>query len=316
MKETLSTRLRVLNGRSLWAAAICALYLTCVYAFQPTFFTPGNLGSVLYYTCLLVPAALGVHLLIVLGLIDLSVGAVAAASAIMTAQAVSYGVAFPLAFTLGLLTGSLLGFLNWLVVSRFGISALIGTLIIMGLARAIAVGITEGQTLSGLPSWFGKLAQGHALGLPNAVVLGLALVMTLEALSDTHIIFRRLYQTGSNRRAALDNGINVSRLELIAFVLTGLGAAVVGLLQSSRTLSASPHGFPDLALDCIAACVIGGDNLAGGSGRALGSFLGLLMVAVSRNLVVLAGVNVYWQDLAVAIVLLAAVLTNKLRTGD
>jgi len=106
----------------------------------------------------------------------------------------------------------------------------------------------------------------------------------------------------------MSSGINVRAIKLFGFALAGAGSAVAGILQSSRTLSASPFVFPDLALECIAACVIGGASLSGGTGRAAGAFFGMLMVVISRNLVVMAGVSVYWQELGVALVLLAAVL--------
>jgi ribose transport system permease protein len=265
----------------------------------------------LYYTCLVVPAVMGVHLLILLGMFDLSVGAVAAAAGVVMAKAVSVGFSLPAAVALGLCVGLLFGFLNWLVVSKLNISALIGTLITMGAARAVSVGTTEGVTLTGLPPTFAHLAQGLTAGIRNAVLIGAALVVMVEFLSHKHIVFRRFYQIGSNRTAAVQSGINVSLLDFTAFALSGMGAAFAGLFQASRTLSASPHEFPDLALDCIAACVIGGDNLSGGSGQAIGAFMGMLMVVVSRNLVILAGINVYWQDLAIAVVLFGAVLLNR-----
>jgi ribose/xylose/arabinose/galactoside ABC-type transport system permease subunit len=307
---------RFFGGRFVLSVVIFALYLALIYAYQPTFFSPSNLASLLYYTCLLIPAALGVHLLIVLGLFDLSIGSVAAASGVVMAQAVAAGAPLSIGVIGGVVTGMLFGFLNWFLVSKLRIAALIGTLIAMGLARATAVGITQGETLAGLPEAFGRLSLGSFMGFPHAVAVGVILVAVLELLSLKHVIFRRFYQAGSNRRAAVDNGINVSALECLAFVLAGIGASLVGLLQSSRTLSATPHAFPDLALDCIAACVIGGDSLSGGSGRPTGAFLGMLMIVASRNLAVLGGVSVYWQDLAVSVILLAAVLFNKSSKAD
>ena len=265
----------------------------------------------LYYTCLLVPAVVGVHLLMVLGLFDLSVGAIAAVSGVVIAKALSNGVSIPLSVLLALLTGLAFGLLNWSLVSRARIPALIGTLITMGAARATALGITQGQVIGNLPSSFGSFALGSEGSLSPAVASGLLLVIAAEILTQRHRLFRRLYHVGSSRSAAASSGINVSALECFGFCACAVGAALVGVLQSSRTLSASPLVFPDLALECIAACVIGGTSLWGGSGRTVGAFLGMLMVVVSRNLVVLAGVSVYWKELGVALVLLAAVMVNK-----
>jgi ribose transport system permease protein len=299
------------DSRLLMPLAMLVLYLACIYAAQPAFFALQNLSAVLYYTCLLVPVELGIHLLIVLGLFDLSVGAVAAACGVVAALLLTQGLPLAVALSLGVVVGMIFGLINWVLTTRLRLPALISTLITMGGARAVAVGITQGQTVAGLPSPFGRLTEGTWLGLRYPVILGLVLVCLLEVLSSKHVVFRRFYHAGSNRRAALNCGINVSGLECLAFVLCGAGASVVGLLQSSRTMSASPHAFPDLALDCIAACVIGGDRLTGGAGRVSGAFFGLLMVVVSRNLVFLAGISAYWQDLAIALILLGAAVLNR-----
>jgi ribose transport system permease protein len=294
-----------------WPLLIIVLYLACIFAFQPAFFSPTNLNSLLYYTCLLVPALLGVHLLIVLGLFDLSIGAVAAACGVIAAKLMTLNVPIPLSVLLALIGGALFGVLNWTFVGKFKIPALIGTLITMGVARAVSLGLTEGQVVSGLPNDFGGLASGIAGQISPAVWLGIILVLVLEFLTHRHVIFRHMYHAGSNRIAAKNSGIHVNGLECMAFVLAGVGAALVGVLQCSRTLSASPYAFPDLALECIAACVIGGASLSGGSGRAVGAFFGMLMVVISRNLAVLAGVSIYWKELAISLVLLAAVLINQ-----
>jgi ribose transport system permease protein len=294
------------------ASVVCAV---AVYVFQPEFFSVSNLASILYYTCLVIPAVLGVHLLIVMGQFDLSVGAVASASAVITEKAVSASIGLPGGILAGVLTGLVFGLLNWLVVNKLQIPALIGTMITMGVARACSVGLTRGVTVAGLPDAFGQLAQRSFIGVPRAIVLGLFLVGTLELLSERHLLFRRFYQIGSNRRAAAANGANIPVLEGIGFILAGMGAALAGLLQSTGTLSAEPHGFPDLAFDCIAACVIGGDSLSGGVGRPTGAFLGMVIIVMSRNVVVLAGVNVYWHDLGVALVIFVAVLLNRIQRG-
>jgi ribose transport system permease protein len=290
---------------------LLALYLLCIYLVQPNFFMLSNLGLVLYYTCLLVPAVVGVYLLMIIGLFDLSVGAVAAVAGVVVAKMLHYGFSIPTSIFLALLTGAVFGFINWILISRARIPALIATLITLGAARAFALAVTQGQVVGNLPSAFGDLALGTDGALSPAVVFGLILVLTIEVLMQRHIIFRRLYHVGSSRTATALCGINVARVECLGLVACSLGAALVGILQSSRTLSASPLVFQDLALECIAACIIGGTSLFGGSGRVGGAFLGMLMVVVSRNLVVLAGVNVYWRELGVALVLLAAVLVNK-----
>lgn len=287
------------------------IYLLCIYFIQPAFFSANNLSSLLYYTCLLAPAVLGVHLLMVLGLFDLSVGAVAATCGIVVAKALTSGLPIPISIIVGLVPGILFGLANWALVTKLGIPALIGTLITMGAARAVSLALSEGQVIGGLPNKFGELVLGNDNLISPAIILGLILVVLIEFLSRRHVIFKRLYHVGSNRTASSHSGINVTMLECMGFLFCSLGAGFAGILQSSRTLSASPLVFPDLALECIAACVIGGTSLSGGKGRSVGAFLGMFLVVVSRNLAVLAGVGVYWKELAIAVVLLAAVLLNQ-----
>lgn len=295
-----------------WSLVLLMLYLACIYTYQPAFFSSNNLWALLYYTCLLVPAVLGVHILMVLGLFDLSVGAIAAMSGVAAAKVMAAGAPIPIALAFGIFIGLVFGLMNWLFVVKFRIAALIATLITLGIAKAVALGITQGQSIGGLPNQYGALALGSSGSFVSpAIVFGIGLVCVVEFLTPRHLLFRRFYQVGSNPAAAAGSGINVRAIKLFGFALSGAGAAVVGLLQTSRTLSASPFLFPDLALECIAACVIGGASLSGGTGRAGGAAFGMLMVVISRNLVVMAGVSVYWQELGIALILLAAVLLKR-----
>jgi ribose transport system permease protein len=301
----------IAKEKLVWPFLLFILYFVSIYAIQPAFFSSNNLGSLVYYACLLVPAVLGVHLLMVLGLFDLSVGAVAATAGIASAIALSAGYSIPVSIFVGCIPGLIFGLINWVLVSKLRIPALIGTLITMGAARACALALSQGQVIGGLPNHFGEIVLSTATIVSPAIIIGLILVLLIEVLSRRQVIFRRLYHVGSNRSAAISSGINVGALECMGFLLCSLGAALTGILQSSRTLSASPLVFPDLALECIAACVIGGTALSGGKGRPVGAFIGMFIVVMSRNLAVLAGVGVYWKELAIAVVLLAAVLLNR-----
>jgi ribose transport system permease protein len=292
-------------------SVLLAIYSLCIYLNQPAFFSFSNLGSILYYTCLLVPALLGVYLLVVLGQFDLSVGSVAALAGVIAALSIKAGCPIGLCVVLAFFAGAIFGTINWLLVSKMRIPALVGTLITMAAARAAALGLSEGQVVGGVSNNLAGLTLGIAGSVSPAIWLGLALVAALAFLSKQHVIIRHMHLAGSNRDAVMSTGINVSNLEWIAFVCAGIGASLVGVLQCSRTLSASPLSFPDLALECIAACVIGGARFSGGSGSAIGAFIGMLIVVASRNLVVLTGISVYWKDLGIALVLLAAVLLNR-----
>lgn len=296
----------------IWPFALLSAYLLCIWIFVPVFFSAANLLSVAYTASLLAPAILGVHLLLLLGLFDLSIGAVAALSGMVCAVLMVHGLPMPASVAAGLAAGLLFGVLSSIVVSSLRISALVGTLVTMGIARAVALGLTEGRVVSNLPERFQSMAAARIGDVPWLCFFALGSVALVEFFERRHFTFRMFYYVGGSRKAARNCGINVRGIEWLAFLIAGGGAALAGILQVSRSNTASPTVFGDLALDAIAACVIGGTSLQGGVGRASGAFLGLLVVVISRNLTVLAGVSVYWKDLVVALVLLASVLVNQL----
>ncbi|HWB06074.1 MAG TPA: ABC transporter permease [Verrucomicrobiales bacterium] len=298
------------DHRAISTATVFFAYLAAIALYRPSFFSGTNLSSLLYYACLLAPAVLGAQMLMVLGLFDLSAGAVAAVSGVVAAQAMISGYTIPLAILIALVCGLAFGLVNWLLVSRLRLPALIGTLITAGVAKAVALGISNGVVVGGLPLQLDVLALG---GTPirYAVMFGVLLCMLAEVASRYHVVFRRMYQTGDNREAAEMSGINVKCLELTGFLLASGGAAMVGILQISRTLSASPTIFNDLALEVIAACVIGGTSVRGGKGWPIGAFLGMMVIVASRNLAVQSGVDIFWRDLAIALVVLASALLTR-----
>ena len=291
--------------------ALLCTYVLLLYSIEPGLFRFSNLASLLYYTSLLVPALLGTLLLLVLGQFDLSVGSVAALSGVVLAACVKAGLALMPSLVLALGTGAIFGTTNWALVSCARIPALVATLITMAASRACSLGISGGDVIGGLPGQLGALTvRSQWFGSP-AVFLGLGLVAAVTLTARRHYFILRLYQAGSSRDAAVNAGMSVSVLEAFAFVSAALGAAMVGILQASRTLSASPHNFPDLALECIAACVIGGARVSGGAGSAVGALAGMFLVVLSRNIVNFLEVSVYWRDLGIAIVLLASALLNR-----
>lgn len=298
-----------------WPVVLLSLYLLGIWLFVPVFFSPPNLVSVAYSTSLLIPAVLGVHLLLILGLFDLSIGAVAAMSGMACAVTIAHGAPATTAVAVGLASGAAFGALSAVLVSSLRIPALIGTLVTMGIARALALGLTEGRVLSDFPDKLKSVASIHIGALPLLCLLGVAAVALAECVERRHVVFRMFYRVGDNREAARNCGINVGGTEYLAFLLAGSAAAITGILQASRSNSASPIVFGDLALESIAACVIGGTKLQGGSGRAIGALCGLLVVVISRNLTVLAGVSVYWKDLVIALLLLASLLVSRLPEG-
>ncbi|MCC6265810.1 MAG: ABC transporter permease [Bryobacterales bacterium] len=293
--------------------AVAAIYVAVILMVLPAFLSQGNLVLISYYTALLVPCVIGTYLLILLGLFDLSLGANAALAAVICAKAMSAGVPVSISILLAVAAGGLGGIASWILVAVLRIPALIGTLITMSALRGLALLVTSGRVIGGVPQSLTDRVLGGSGHLVNPILFALVLLLSIEFLSRRHRLFRRLYHAGSNPGAAASNGINVTGLKCVAFTLAGIGAATVGVMQTARTQSASPLAFPELALESIAACIIGGMSLSGGRGAATGCVLGMLILVSSRNIVALAGVDVYWEDLAIALVLFVAVLLGVVR---
>lgn len=265
-----------------------------------------------YYTALLIPCVVGMYCLIMLGLFDLSAGAIAALAGVSFAILSTSG--FPLYFSvaLGLISGLVVGVANWIMVSQLRIPALIATLISMMGARGLCLLLTSGRVVGGVPNVAdGGVVFGVPLQIWIAIGIAIIVVVVMFGLEHKHFFVRRLRHVGSNRVAAFRNGVDVNAIDLFAFLACAAGASTVGILQSLRTQSASPIAFQDLALDAIAACVIGRMSIAGGRGTVLGCTCGAFAIVGCRSLIQLAGVDVYWQDVALALLLLASAILGR-----
>lgn len=289
------------------AVAILTFYVVVAVVAVPAFLAVGNLVGIFFSTALLLPVVMGMQALLLVGHFDLSAGANASFAvmvlAVVNAQTDSVG----LALVVAIMVAVVIGMLNGLLVVRMGVSDLIATLAMMGILRSLALAINDGRIIAGLPAVLAVPATVVVLGMPLVVWLALvAFALCVFGLRNVALL-RRVYAVGGNREAARNAGIDVDLVAISAFAFLGFAAAVTGVLQASRTLSASPLVFQDLAIDAVAACLIGGSTLAGGRGTLTGAALGLLAVVATRNFVVLIGVPVYWKDFVVGVLLLGAV---------
>ena len=303
---------RVFSQREFFTCAVLGTYCIILLCVEPSFFRCANILSILYTAALLVPAVLGMQALLITGAFDLSVGSISAASAVVVGVVLRDYGNVPAALTLGLVTAMAFGLLNGILVARLKINSLIATLGSMSIARAFALGIPHGRVTTNFPSSFESLAHSEIQGIPLTIPICVCLIFVADWAFRNVQFFRWFYSIGSNAQAATYCGIRVPQIQTVAFLLTGLGSFLCGVLQASRSMSASPLLFEDLSLEAIAACVVGGSSLKGGVGSMLGSVLGLLVLIITRNIVVLLGVPVYWRELFVGVVLLVAVAYDML----
>ena len=260
---------------------------------------------------------IGMTVLLAGGMFDLSVGSTMAVSGVVCAWCLSQDFAIPLAIIAGLLTGMLIGFTNGSIVTRIGVNPLITTLGMMFVARGIALVATQGKPISGFPKPFIFLGQGMirvipGLPIPVPFVVMLVLVIISDILLRRARFFRQMYYIGSNSKAAMLSGINVSLVLVAAFVIAGFMAGLGGVISTARLAAAIPTSFVGVEMRIISAAIIGGASLAGGEGTVVGSILGLVFMALLSNAMVILGVSVYWEGIVTGTVLILAVSLDML----
>ena len=235
-----------------------------------------------------------------------------ALSSTVVAMLLLAGLSIPAAVICGLILGVVAGVLNGLLVTGLGINPLIATLGTMSIARGIALVLTEGFSVSSLPSGFAWIGKADIGGFPIIVLFTLALVIVFDLAVRHTRFFRQVYFIGANEKAARLSGIHVNRVRIIAYALTGFLAALAGILLASRLMSGTPTAGNGIELQVLAAAVIGGASLRGGEGTILGAFLGVVFVALINNSMTMLAVSVYWQMIVIGSVLVAAVALDML----
>lgn len=279
---------------------------------NPYFFSFSNFRAVAVGMAPTAVIVIGMAILLASGGFDLSVGSVMALSSTITAMLLLAGIPIPLAVGFGLLLGAVTGIGNGLLVTGLGINPLIATLGTMSIARGIALVLTEGFSVSSLPQGFAWIGKAEFGSFPVIVLFTLALVILFDLAVRHTRFFRQVYFIGANEKAALLSGINVTRVRIIAYALTGFLAALAGVLLASRLMSGTPTAGNGIELQVLAAAVIGGASLRGGEGTILGAFLGVVFVALINNAMTMLAVSIYWQMIVTGTVLVAAVALDML----
>jgi ribose transport system permease protein len=241
--------------------------------------------------------------------IDLSVGSVVGLSGVLCADLLVRGVPMPVAVAAGVLIGGATGALNGAAVTLLRVPAFIATLATMLIVRGVAFKYTDARTISGLPATFGVLSSG----IVTASIM--LLIFALSALVLTRTPFgRHVYAVGGNESAAWLSGIRVARVRLAVYVVSGLSAGLAGVLVASRLNAGYPRAGEYYELDAIAAVVVGGTSLFGGSGSVWSALAGAFFIGILNNGLNLYRVSPYEQLVVKGFVLLAAASLDRWRS--
>ncbi|PRY04086.1 ABC transporter permease [Paraburkholderia sp. BL25I1N1] len=266
---------------------------------------------------------------IITGGIDLSVGSVLALSGVVAALLVKAGVPIPLGMLGGVVVGGLCGLVNGLCVTRMGLPPFIATLGMMLVARGLALQITGARPVSGLGDAFGELGNGALFrishigadgfpdtvfpGIPYPVIIMVVLAVAVSIMLTRTSLGRHIYAVGSNAEAARLSGVNVRRVTLFTYVLSGVLAGLTGCVLMSRLVTAQPNEGVMYELDAIASAVIGGTSLMGGVGTISGTAIGAFVIGVLRNGLNMNGVSSFVQQIIIGLVILGTVWIDQVR---
>ena len=276
------------------------------------FLTSRNLSNIITQISDTGIMAAGAALVILIGGIDLSVAANMALTMMFSAWLYAeQGMPFWLALLAGLALGAFVGLINGLLTTYGRVQPFVATLATMSACTGLALYITKGNTINGFPSWFGALTSADVLGVPLQGLLLAGIFLSLAFWLRFRPGGRALYAIGGNEEVARLSGLPVRAAKTRVYVIAGALSAVAGWINISRLDSAQPTAGSGYLLIVIAVVVIGGASLAGGVGSMGGAFIGLLIIGVLNNGLALKGVNPNLQAVVIGVVILAAVLTDR-----
>lgn len=263
--------------------------------------------------------ALPMTFIIITGGIDLSVGSILGLCAIVLGYSwQNIGLPLETAILVALVTGTLAGFINGLFIVRVGVPPLIMTLATLALYRGLAEGISQARSVRGYPNWFYQLGQGEFLGVPTQLwLLVIATIITGIILART-MFGRSIYAIGNNEVGARFSGIPVDRYKLLIYTFSGFMAGLAGYIFVSRVSTTRSDMGTGLELDAIAAVVLGGTSIFGGTGSILGTAIGVVLIQLLKNGLALTGVTGDATIVVIGFVLIFAILVNNFiqrRTG-
>lgn len=277
---------------------------------SPYFLTVANLRNILIAVSVLGILAAPLTLLLVGRNFDLSVASAAAFSGMILALATrDYGL--EIAIVLALLAGLGVGLLNGFLVAGVGINSIIATLGTLSIFRGLTKVMSNGQTIR-MDQFFG-LGSGEVIGVPAPVIVLAAVVIVFLFVMRSTVFGRTVYAIGGNPEAARLSGIRVERFVFLSFALSGLLAALAGLILTSQLRAASPIAGEALTLTTVAAVILGGTSLAGGRGTIIGTVLGVLILGTVNNGLTILNISAFWQEVARGIILVLAVGIDQIR---
>jgi len=277
------------------------------------FLTLNNLSLISMQTVYIGILAIAETFAIVTAGIDLSVGSLIGVTGVVAAKCMVAGVPVAISILAAIVVGGLCGVCTGLAITKLEIAPFIATLGMMSIARGAAYILTGALPVSGLPQSFAVIGSGRFLGIPIPVIIMFALALIFGFILLKTKFGRYVYCLGSNEDAAKLSGINVDMVKIGVYAISGLLAAVAGVIIASTLVSAQPSAGLSYELDGISAAIVGGCSPLGGVGKVREAIIGAFVIGTLRNGLNLLGVSSFWQEVATGIVIILAVAIDTYR---
>lgn len=327
------------------ALAVLLLLVVVMQISNERFLSPINIGNLLGQMTVMLIVGAGMTIVMISGEFDVAVGSVVGLSAAVGGWLMVRWMPVPtaddqlwwvvaLGLLLPLLVGPLIGLFAGLIVTKLQIPSFIVTLGTLMMARSLTLVVTQGQPIPDIPNVLRAFGQGRWVQLPlpfnisglleggspivwlpiqNIVWVAVLVYAVAWFVMERTTFGRRVYAVGANKTVAILSGIRADRIKIACFMIVGFTASLAGIVSLSRLGAVSPNTGEGLEFEVIAAVVIGGTALSGGQGRVLRTIIGVVIIALTRNFLNLARIEVFWQGFATGAIILAAVLLEALQ---
>jgi ribose transport system permease protein len=317
MNKSFTARFGELNisWRDMGTVAGLIIMVLVFSSLSDVFLTQRNLINILQQSSINACIAIGMTLVIISGGIDLSVGPAAALSAVLGATLLVMGYPVPIVILTALAVGLLCGFLNGALIAYAGLQPFIVTLGTLSLYRALALIYTGGNPVISLPNEFRHIFTSYFLGLPVPVVVVAVLAILATVLLKKMPLGEYILAVGGNEEAARISGVPIERTKVLTYMISGGLASLAAVILIARLGAAEPTLGNLWELEAIAAAAIGGASLMGGKGSIFGTILGAIVLGAMRNGLTLLNVQAFYQLLATGIIIILAMLVDRLARG-
>ncbi|MBF8378631.1 ABC transporter permease [Alicyclobacillus mali] len=307
----MTTVANVLRKREISLILFILFFLLIMLCVTPRFLQPSNLMNILLNISTVGILAMGQCAVIITKGIDLSVGANMGLVTLVVGSLLLHGLGTGLSVLVGVLTGIACGALNAVLISALRLPPIIVTLGTLSLFSGLMYMVTNGQWVQNLPSSFLALGNWKILGIPGPVIVLLVVLAVLSVFMEKTLLGRHIYAIGNNMNAAKLAGLSPNRTIVMPYLVAGFLAGLSGILYLSYNGFSTPTTGADLNLESIAAAVIGGTNVFGGRGTALGAVLGAVLLGVITEALVFFHLPAVWNDAVEGLIILIAVIADS-----